>query len=522
VPAIDAIARDRERRRIDVIVPDDVRLTRIQRATKIGGMAGDVRPGETFAGKYRVERILGEGGFGLVFAARNIELDELVAVKLLKHDGDPVTAERFVREARSATKIRGDNVVRIYAVDQLDDGDLYMVMEYLDGRDLRREVVEAGPLQVPDAVDCVLQACDVIGRAHAIGIVHRDIKSANIFAVRSPDGRRRIKVLDFGIARSLDPVDVSLTQSAAMLGSPNYMAPEQMVDGHNVDERADIWALGATLFELLTGKPPFGVGTLPQVVHRVQSQPPMRLRELRPDAPAGLEAVILECLQKDREKRYPDVGSLVAALEPYAGDVASTLSTNARNERLDVDTTLPLAQQRADAKATVPLDPRVIASDAPARATVPSSPSGIAVPPVAAPVAPRSAVAPKSTTTPLVVAGLVLIGVLAAGVGITRATRSHGDARPDPTESSGTPTAAPMTPSAPTAATAAATDTAAPAPPPTMTTTSESSSAKVEPAPLGSVGARVRGARTPAPTGRSSGNAPTAPAGPTPLPDDRR
>lgn len=468
-------------------------------------MAGDVRPGEIFAGKYRIERILGEGGFGLVFAARNIELGELVAVKLLKHDGDPVTAERFMREARSATKIRGDNVVRIYAVDQLDDGDLYMVMEYLEGRDLRREVVEAGPLQVPDAVDCILQACDVIGRAHAIGIVHRDIKSANIFAVRSPDGRRRIKVLDFGIARSLDPVDVSLTQSAVMLGSPHYMAPEQMVDGHRVDERADIWALGATLFELLTGRPPFGAGSLPQVVHRVQSQPPMRLRELRPEAPAGLEAVILECLQKDREKRYPDVGSLVAALEPFAGDVASTLSTNARNAKLDVEATLQIPQ------------PKAAPAPAPPRATIPSSPSGIAAPAVAAPVVALPASSPKSTTTPLVVAGLAMVVLLAAGVGITRATRSSADAQPPAGEASDAPTAVPPTI---TTTTAAATDTIAAAPPSTMA--AENPSSKTEPGPRGSSGVRPKGPRAASPQGRSSAALPNTPAGPTPLPDDRR
>lgn len=161
-----------------------------------------VREGEIFAGKYSVERVLGEGAHGLVFAARNIELDELVAVKLLKRaSADDATAERFLREARAAQKICGDGVARVFAVDQLDDGDLFMVMEYLEGHDLRHELRTSGKLEIFDAVECILQTCDVLGRAHAMGIIHRDIKSANLFSVKRNDGRRQIKLLDFGIAR---------------------------------------------------------------------------------------------------------------------------------------------------------------------------------------------------------------------------------------------------------------------------------------------------------------------------------
>ena len=276
-----------------------------------------VREGEIFAGKYRVEHILGEGGYGLVFAACNLELDQRVAVKLLKRASvDETTADRFFREARAAQKIRGDGVARVFAVDQLDDGDLFMVMEYLDGQDLKKEVMASGKLEVHDAVECILQACDVLGQAHSMGIVHRDIKSANLFSVRRADGRRQIKVLDFGIARSLDPVDVTLTQSPQMMGSPSYMAPEQIVDSRSVDERADIWGLGATLFELLAGIPPFGGGALLQMLLRVQEHPPDDLRSLRRDVPEELQRIVERCLEKQRERRFPDVGSLAAALGP--------------------------------------------------------------------------------------------------------------------------------------------------------------------------------------------------------------
>lgn len=295
-----------------------------------------VREGEVFAGKYRIERVLGEGGHGLVFAARSLELDELVAVKLLKRiSTDATTAERFLREARAALRIRGDGVARVYAVDRLDDGDLFMVMEYLEGHDLRREVQEMGPLAVGDAVECILQVCDVLGRAHGMGIIHRDIKSANLFSVKRPDGLRHIKVLDFGIARSLDPVEASLTQAAQMMGSPHYMAPEQVVDGRTVDERTDIWGLGATLFELLAGVTPFGGGTMLQLLLRLQTQPPDDLRLLRPEVPAELERVVLRCLEKDRAHRFPDVGSLSTALAPFARIGAELTASSMRSDARD-------------------------------------------------------------------------------------------------------------------------------------------------------------------------------------------
>ncbi|MBX3191080.1 MAG: protein kinase [Labilithrix sp.] len=454
-------------------------------------MPATVREGEVFAGKYRVERVLGEGGFGLVFAARNIELDETVAVKLLKHNGDRVTAERFFREARSASKIRGDGVARIYAVDQLEDGDLYMVMEYLEGRDLRREIVERGPLGILDAVDCILQTCDVIGRAHAIGIVHRDIKSANLFSVEGSSVGRRVKVLDFGIARSLDPAEVSLTQSSAMLGSPLYMAPEQMVDGRGVDERADIWGLGATLFELLTGEPPFGTGTIAQIVSRVQSKPPTRLRDLRPEVPAGLEAVVLTCLEKDREKRFADVGSLVAALAPWAAGDLGTADTHA-----DIVTTLPLRRARvAPAPEVAPALEEAVTLR---RDVAPRPPAR----PDEAPRAPRQ----------LRALAAVALGLLFVAIAVTRYVRARSSPRdPEPAATSAIVVSVVPGPAGDTAA---------------EPTTAEASAAPLPAiAPSADPAARANGpgraktirASTARPAGASS-----VPSGPTPLPDDRQ
>ncbi|MBX3187340.1 MAG: serine/threonine protein kinase [Labilithrix sp.] len=394
-----------------------------------------VREGEVFAGKYRVERILGEGGHGLVFAARSLELDERVAIKLLKRLGtDATTAERFLREARAAIRIRGDGVARVYAVDELD-GDLFMVMEYLEGHDLRREVMELGVLAVGDAVDCILQVCDVLGRAHGMGIIHRDIKSANLFSVARPDGRRQIKVLDFGIARSLDPVEASLTQAPQMIGSPHYMAPEQVVDGRTVDERTDIWGLGATLFELLAGVTPFGGGTMLQLLLRLQTQPPDDLRLLRPEVPAELERVVLRCLEKDRAHRFPDVGSLSAALAPFA--------------RIGAD--LTVSSMRADASDASDLDPTV--NNAPAKAPPRALPAG----------------APATASTVRSAGATVAAAAAAARVeapGSTVRSADHG-APPPRAEDAPTrrarddarawPPLSPMTTAGPAAATAAAT-----------------------------------------------------------------
>ncbi|MBX3202559.1 MAG: protein kinase [Labilithrix sp.] len=341
-----------------------------------------VREGEVFAGKYRIERVLGEGGHGLVFAARSLELDELVAVKLLKRiSTDATTAERFLREARAALRIRGDGVARVYAVDRLDDGDLFMVMEYLEGHDLRREVQEMGPLAVGDAVECILQVCDVLGRAHGMGIIHRDIKSANLFSVKRPDGLRHIKVLDFGIARSLDPVEASLTQAAQMMGSPHYMAPEQVVDGRTVDERTDIWGLGATLFELLAGVTPFGGGTMLQLLLRLQTQPPDDLRLLRPEVPAELERVVLRCLEKDRAHRFPDVGSLSTALAPFARIgvelTASSMRSDARDSA-DLDLTATNALEKGPAPVGAAPSSTVRSAGASAAGAAPTE--GVATP----------------------------------------------------------------------------------------------------------------------------------------------
>jgi chaperonin GroEL len=286
------------------------------------GPAAPVSPGDVIAGKYKIERVLGAGGMGVVVQALHLDLEQRVAVKfLLPHAAaDAEGYARFMREGRAAARIRSQHVVRVSDVGRLENGLPYIVMEYLDGVDLGA-LVQRGALPIAQAVDYLLQACDAIGEAHTNGVVHRDLKPSNLFLAQRPDGAGIIKVLDFGISKvsGSGPSDVALTRSTAVMGSPLYMSPEQLKSSRAVDHRTDIWALGAILFELITAVPPFGADSLPLLVAQILSEPPRALGDYRSDVPSDLEAVILRCLTRDPMLRPQSVSELVLALTPFAG-----------------------------------------------------------------------------------------------------------------------------------------------------------------------------------------------------------
>src|SRR5262245_58951290 len=292
-------------------------------ATVAGNMGSPpVAIGDVIADKYTVERVVGEGGMGVVYAARHLELDQRVAIKFLLPEiaQQGMAAERFRREARAAARIRGEHVCRVLDVGTVR-GVPYMVMEYLEGRDLANELERRGRLPPDEAVGFVLEARDAVAEAHAAGIVHRDIKPANLFLATRSDGSRHVKVLDFGVSKSL--VDSSsgqhaLTVTSSVVGSPLYMSPEQLDSARDVDRRTDIWAVGVVLYELLTGSTPFRGDSIPQLVTSVLHDQPPSFAEAEVTAPDGLEAALSRALAKPREQRYGSVAELVSALAPYA------------------------------------------------------------------------------------------------------------------------------------------------------------------------------------------------------------
>jgi serine/threonine protein kinase len=298
-----------------------------------------VAPGTLIANKYRTERVIGEGGMGIVVAARHVELGRRVAIKLVRKEALAAgSVERLLREARAAALIESEHVGRVLDVGRTKAGEPYLVLEYLDGQDLHARLASGPPARVADAVSWILQACEGHAAAHARGFVHRDLKPSNLFLARSPDGREIVKLLDFGLAKSVDADDGRITATGAILGSPSYMSPEHL-SGRALDARSDVWSLGVTLYELLTRAVPFPGNTTPEICAAVLSLQPVPIGSHRHDVPADLAAVIEACLVKDPAGRPRDVADLAARLAPFSDDgparasrVAQTLASTPSEE----------------------------------------------------------------------------------------------------------------------------------------------------------------------------------------------
>ncbi|MDF2698154.1 MAG: serine/threonine protein kinase, partial [Labilithrix sp.] len=288
-----------------------------------------LREGDLLGGRYRIGVCLGGGGMASVFRATHEGLEQPVAIKVVSPliRELPGVVSRFMREARAASRLAGEHVVRVFDVGTTPDGAPYLVMELLEGRDLGQLLDDGFRPSVEAAVDLVLQACEALAEVHGLGIVHRDLKPANLFVARGPDGLACVKLIDFGISRvdsPLSPKDaVALTNPDVVMGSPRYMPPEQMESAAAADSRSDIWGLGAILYELLVGNAPFDGDSLFDIYAAAVRAPPPAPSKLRADLPEEIDEVILRCLRVEPAERYTDVADLAEALAPFGSEASS-------------------------------------------------------------------------------------------------------------------------------------------------------------------------------------------------------
>jgi serine/threonine-protein kinase len=311
----------------------------------VKSLPNSLQPGDLVDGKYRVDRVLGRGGMGIVVQATHLTLGTTVAIKVLARAGGESSRRSvaaLVREAQVAARLRSEHVARVFDVGTLEDGTPFVVMEHLEGCTLHEAIYGGGPkVTVERAVELLLEACDGVEEAHALGIIHRDLKPSNLFLARRPNGRDVLKVLDFGIAKLLSDAHAPLatvsadgleltgevTVGTSLVGTPQYMAPEQFDRVPSISVASDVWSLGVILYELLTGRRPFE-GKLVELIWKVTCTTPAAPRELCPEVPEELQAVVLRCLAREAAQRYRSVAELADALRPFARLVVAAPRTS--------------------------------------------------------------------------------------------------------------------------------------------------------------------------------------------------
>lgn len=283
------------------------------------GLVAALAPGTVIGDKYRVERLLGTGGMGAVVAARHLELNQIFAIKVLLPSvvNSAEATTRFLREGRAAAQLSSPHVAKVHDTGRLPSGAPFLVMELLRGRDLRALLAETNRVPLAHAVEWVLQAAHALAEAHALNIIHRDVKPANLFLAETSTGPQ-IKVLDFGVSKQLHSAELDLTNTASVVGTPRYMPPEQMRSARFADVRGDVWSLGITLYELTTGEAPFQGDSLTALCFDVMERTPTLPSKLNPELPPAFDEIVLRCLEKDADDRFQSVEALAAALSTLA------------------------------------------------------------------------------------------------------------------------------------------------------------------------------------------------------------
>ena len=367
--------------------------------------------GDRIGGKYRVESVLGEGGMGVVLAARHEALDLRVAVKLLRDGGDDERANaRFLREARLAARLRSAHAVRVHDFG-VERETPYIVMELLDGEPLKSALAR-GPMATETLVLHLLDVCIALAEGHALGIVHRDVKPSNVFLERRPDGTTRARLVDFGIAKPHLPESTTLTENDASLGTPQYMAPEQIRDARRVDARADLWSLGVILYEALSGALPFEGYTPAGYLASVLSDAAVPLTTRAPSVDPSLAAIAARLLEKDPAKRPASAADVAHALGPFGGPEGPARALEAARVS---DETLSRKDERAQPRPEPPAPARDQETATGTRVDWATHPASGALP--------RASARPRTRVLPLAAAALVVMGL---GYALTTGLRGNG------------------------------------------------------------------------------------------------
>lgn len=289
----------------------------------------DMIPGSRLSGRYMVKEKIGEGGMGRVYLAEDERLEKEVAVKMLSASfaGKSIAAERFIREAKVVTRIKHKNVIDVTDLDVTDQGIPFYVMEYLKGQDLMDLILAERNLPWERGRDIAVQICRALGEAHSKGIVHRDMKSENVFMVEHEEEGDHVKLLDFGIAKLLKDIGEGqgdITIAGDVIGTPRYMAPEQAMGKVDTDPRADIYSVGIIIYEMLTGTVPFDHESVMGILSMQINEKPERPSRRKAGIPDDVEAVVMRALEKEPESRYQTIGELEDALERCKGALGTS------------------------------------------------------------------------------------------------------------------------------------------------------------------------------------------------------